>query len=1129
MTSTFTTRRKGGSSERTEEPEATRHSEPSSSAGVPLFLQKKMSVGQPGDAFEQEADRVAGTMIYNPSSAGNLQGGSLGGPRKCGCAGSSSDECEECRQKREQVLPAPSSIQRRDADGATGASDAPPIVHEALRSSGQPLDASVRPLMENHFGRDFGAVRVHTDAVAAKSAQAVNALAYTAGSDVVFAPGQYAPGTGEGQQLLAHELTHVAQQDAGDVVLRRHPEPPPLARPRSDWYWYRDVPMSTDPAFMKQELRGLISRRGLKGGDEWYNNLLVEQGVPPKTSGLGISATTSAYGPRVRSPLDMRYDMQEEQRRQALPEAVPLAFVTYLQVRWEAMQFLADFEDRAKANAKQTLEANRLQTNREATRYGLTGEMLEIDTEDGSFEVPNFQMEGATPANTGLQDAANILLQRRQKIEEKKSERDDKITVVEGMVLIDDSYWPLDAEVKKMETDYKDLQSYVSDQYPILGRYSEPDASLDALQTIATKGAGTETANLIGAQVTETLRNIKDSEEGLDDGDVNVWRLDAMVDVTQQTMNVAPGSMEGRLVRDKVEEEKPGWLQGVALAVLNIAALLLAGPTGGLSLVVAAGVNIAVTTIHIQEYMLQKALAGSALQKERALSQEDPSLFWLAVEIVGTAFDVGTAASAMLKAFHALAPVVKAAEAAEGTEKAAESLELVSKTADDVGLAGKTKDILAHIKAGPGTEEEVIKDIAKGEGEAEKLKSLAKTGAEEEEVARKAAQSVELEGGGKVTVTKTGDIWSCASPCRLLRERYAGRLSRQPEWEAKIADLEKRAAQIPPGAEGDAARRTLAAEAAKMEQEIRTTALPGDWTPAVKDDPNFNEMVKRRGSVAPELDRHPPNWSGREEANFRYGASAEPEAGYTWALGEDGKLVYKRTGFPPDLPPRRFNPASGTFEEAAEGEAITRAKFTPGADETKELDKIAKAEKDKMEELFKNRRKLMSERDRLEDLQAKGALADKDSKALSKLYAEINEQSRLLGENAAEAVMRGKGGVRVYPIGKAYSTAGDFDQVWKVGDEFYVIEAKGGSGGLGTRMVGGIRAEQGTGEYFGDIARNMSQRGATKEIRQLGDQLLAAQVNSKLKYMLVRAPIGTEKGAAVLRDIQVREFVLAAP
>ena len=127
--------------------------------------------------------------------------------RACACGQhTGGGECTECEKQRETGL-------QRAAVGA-GPQVAPPIVHEVLRGSGQPLDVQTRALMEPRFGHDFSRVRVHTDARAAQSARAVNALASTIGRDVVFGAGQYAPGTHAGQRLVAHELTHVVQQSA---------------------------------------------------------------------------------------------------------------------------------------------------------------------------------------------------------------------------------------------------------------------------------------------------------------------------------------------------------------------------------------------------------------------------------------------------------------------------------------------------------------------------------------------------------------------------------------------------------------------------------------------------------------------------------------------------------------------------------------------------------------------------------------------------------------------------------------------------------------------------------------------------------------------------------------------------
>jgi len=89
---------------------------------------------------------------------------------------------------------------------------APRVVHEVLRTPGRPMDAATQHLMERRLAYNFGGVRIHDDARAAESAQAVQAFAYAVGNHVVFARGLYNPATRDGSHLLAHELAHVAQQ-----------------------------------------------------------------------------------------------------------------------------------------------------------------------------------------------------------------------------------------------------------------------------------------------------------------------------------------------------------------------------------------------------------------------------------------------------------------------------------------------------------------------------------------------------------------------------------------------------------------------------------------------------------------------------------------------------------------------------------------------------------------------------------------------------------------------------------------------------------------------------------------------------------------------------------------------------
>ena len=103
--------------------------------------------------------------------------------------------------------------------------EAPASVHEVLRSPGQPLDPATRAYFEPRFGCDFGHVRVHTDRRAASSARAINALAFTVGSNIVFAEGQYAPRNVTGHRLIAHELVHTLQQGRGQSPTKVDPTP----------------------------------------------------------------------------------------------------------------------------------------------------------------------------------------------------------------------------------------------------------------------------------------------------------------------------------------------------------------------------------------------------------------------------------------------------------------------------------------------------------------------------------------------------------------------------------------------------------------------------------------------------------------------------------------------------------------------------------------------------------------------------------------------------------------------------------------------------------------------------------------------------------------------------------------
>ena len=157
------------------------------------------------------------TQAAKPQPLSNSTHASLLLQRKCACGSRPglAGECEECGKLQRKSL-IPEAGTRHSAHDTRDDSSVPPIVHEILRSPGQPLDAATRAFMEPRFGHNFSQVRVFTGAPAAESARAVNALAYAVGQNIVFGDRQYSPDTHHGRNLLAHELTHTIQQPAGD-------------------------------------------------------------------------------------------------------------------------------------------------------------------------------------------------------------------------------------------------------------------------------------------------------------------------------------------------------------------------------------------------------------------------------------------------------------------------------------------------------------------------------------------------------------------------------------------------------------------------------------------------------------------------------------------------------------------------------------------------------------------------------------------------------------------------------------------------------------------------------------------------------------------------------------------------
>lgn len=171
---------------------------------APSFIQTKLSVNQPGDIYEREADAVADQVM----SGTTVQ-------RKC-------SECEKEEEKvqRKPLIDDITPVQRTHNPGTLDVDAGTETAIHQSQGGGEALPLDSRNYMESKFGADFSAVKIHTDANAVQLSQQLNARAFTSGKDIYFNEGQFSSSTNSGRHLLAHELTHVLQQKNASAIQR---------------------------------------------------------------------------------------------------------------------------------------------------------------------------------------------------------------------------------------------------------------------------------------------------------------------------------------------------------------------------------------------------------------------------------------------------------------------------------------------------------------------------------------------------------------------------------------------------------------------------------------------------------------------------------------------------------------------------------------------------------------------------------------------------------------------------------------------------------------------------------------------------------------------------------------------
>jgi Domain of unknown function (DUF4157) len=172
---------------------------------VGRLIQAKLTVGEPNDVYEQEADRAAAEVVSK-----------IHAPQNVSTNQTTSVQRQVVGNDEKELRMKPLIQCKSDMGGMAVSPEIESSIQQE-RGSGQPLAESIRTPMEQAFGTDFSGVRVHTGAESDRLNRSIQAKAFTTGQDVFFRQGEYSPSSRNGQELLAHELTHVVQQTATEV------------------------------------------------------------------------------------------------------------------------------------------------------------------------------------------------------------------------------------------------------------------------------------------------------------------------------------------------------------------------------------------------------------------------------------------------------------------------------------------------------------------------------------------------------------------------------------------------------------------------------------------------------------------------------------------------------------------------------------------------------------------------------------------------------------------------------------------------------------------------------------------------------------------------------------------------
>jgi len=710
------------------QPAALRLQRAAGNHAVGALVRAKLELGGTHDPEEHEADRAAEAVTAGKTCA-------------CGTAGAGT--CETCRG---------SGAVRRSATGAAGAGAAPPAVHAALAGPGVPLSAALRADMGARFGHDFSGVRVHTDAAAADSARTIGARAYAAGADVVFAAGQFAPDTADGRHLLAHELAHVVQQAGAAPAVRRDPGDGGVPPAPTD-----DRDAGVPEAVVADPVAGVVPASQVPPSDpiSQIRDILAHPGLFEFYDNNRIEDLWNSFGA-------------------ALPEVAVRELELFNRCVARGMDVLDltalwPVQEKFKADVKQ-LAFDHMFANREL----IGAELARFDTgEEPGPMTPGPMSDDQRAEVEAVQIAAGEIDRAKQYQEELRRvavgynnywETDDygqgeeindplyfspggpPKAPTRGLLLRGDRPWD---EVKKNYDSTQSAINGLSRQYPAAGALSTLDRQGDVGGDVSPEQA----RRVIARALNKVLGNLERTVGRLSEDDLDYRDLQPL------HAQLFAGAWAAPVYKDVAEavlkdhEQTEFWI-AMGLGAVGAAAFIAAEfATGGMATffvgagLVAGGAQAA----RSWESYIDLAEASKAHTDSR-------------FNLVGEGQASAALVSALLDTvFFFIDAIGVGLKAARAGQKA------LTRPA-----AGVTRE----------SAERGLRDMA----EFETAEAAVRAGTMTEAAAARHVVAASADGQLKLTVG--GFLYRCASPCRMLAERYAGVLARHPEYAQLIAKVE---------------------------------------------------------------------------------------------------------------------------------------------------------------------------------------------------------------------------------------------------------------------------------------------------------------------------------------------------